>query len=60
MNIYLCHTNKEFCQYDKIFTDGTIDNQGSPFTEPLQIYSNINGGLGVFAGYNQYKLRVFP
>lgn len=25
----------------------------SPFAEPVHIYTNINGGLGVFAGYNR-------
>jgi len=37
------------------------DINGIPFTEPLQIYSNIKGGYGVFSGYNQLRtiIQVF-
>jgi hypothetical protein len=33
---------------------------GDQFSEPVQMYPNIKGGFGVFAGFNEYKLRVFP
>lgn len=29
--------------------DGQINN---PFAEPLSVYSNVEGGIGIFAGYN--------
>lgn len=29
------------------------ENDGNPFAEPSFIYSNVEGGLGVFSGYNQ-------
>ncbi len=29
-----------------------LQSSDSPFTEPVIIYDNIDGGLGVFAGYN--------
>jgi hypothetical protein len=28
------------------------------FTEPLPMYTNINGGLGIFAGFNEYKVKI--
>ena len=30
------------------------------FSEPLPAYTNIKGGLGLFAGFNKYEVRVFP
>ncbi|MDX5422274.1 MAG: DUF4249 domain-containing protein [Hymenobacteraceae bacterium] len=32
-------------------------NGGNPFAEPQQIYGNVQGGLGVFAAYNQIKVQ---
>jgi hypothetical protein len=31
---------------------------GIPFTEPVQIFTNIKGGYGVFSGYNQLRTVV--
>ena len=31
---------------------------GVPFTEPVQIFTNIKGGYGVFSGYNQFRTVV--
>lgn len=36
---------------------GTLD---SPFSEAIQMYSNIEGGLGIFAGFNRFSYRVYP
>jgi hypothetical protein len=33
-------------------------SNGNPFAEPALIYTNIEGGLGVFAGYNQLVSRL--
>ncbi len=32
--------------------------QGHPFKEPVQVYSNINGGIGIFAGYSSFMDSV--
>lgn len=37
-----------------------VQNSGGPFSEPIAMYTNINGGFGVFAGFNTYTVRVFP
>lgn len=37
-----------------------VQNSGGPFSEPIAMYTNINGGFGIFAGFNRYTVRVFP
>lgn len=41
-NYYLFHTS----------AFAHMNNQGNPFAEPSLIYTNIQGGLGIFAAYN--------
>jgi hypothetical protein len=55
--IYLLHATKEYYLFHKILKNAN-DTQDDPFAEPVQMYTNINGGYGVFAGFNQYKLPV--
>lgn len=31
---------------------------GDPFSEPTLIYSNVTGGLGIFAGANSVRMRI--
>ncbi|WP_299701877.1 DUF4249 domain-containing protein [uncultured Pontibacter sp.] len=62
------HASKPFAIYavlavtDKAYYDyhqSVISQERSgnnPFAEPKRIYSNIRGGLGVFAAYNQIKV----
>jgi len=49
LKIYLLNTDKVYYDYQK-----SIDKYKSgedPFTEPSPVYSNISGGLGIFAAY---------
>jgi hypothetical protein len=48
---YFIACNKDYYEFYKTLT---MANAGSttPFSEYTQVYSNIKGGLGVFAGYN--------
>jgi len=48
---YLDYTNK---------LNLALNSFSGPFSEPVQMYTNIDGGLGIFAGYNLYKQRVYP
>lgn len=32
----------------------------TPFSEPVQMYSNVTGGLGVFAGFSRDTRKIFP
>jgi hypothetical protein len=53
----LIHASKEYYLYHSKLTIAA-DNNGNPFAEPVIMYTNINGGYGVFAGFNQYKKTV--
>ena len=54
--LYLIHATKEYYLFhQKLSLAGNGEN---PFAEAVQMYSNINGGYGIFAGFNQFKLQV--
>ena len=36
-----------------------VNQSGDPFSQPTQVYSNINNGIGVFAGSSPYKINLF-
>lgn len=49
LKLYLLNTDKAYYDYQK-----SVDKYNSgedPFTEPSPVYSNISGGLGIFASY---------
>ncbi len=49
LNITLLNTEKSYYQYHKSL-DNYNDSE-NPFTEPTLLYSNIEGGLGIFTSY---------
>jgi hypothetical protein len=54
--LYLSTTNKEYYEYHQ-----SVDrsrNSDNPFVEPSLLYSNIQGGLGVFAACNTSRLEI--
>lgn len=53
--LLLLTTDEHYYHYHK-----TLENYhpNNPFAEPVLIYSNIEGGLGVFAGINRTELIV--
>lgn len=55
--LYLIRATKEYYLYHTKLMEAI--NSGGPFSEPVQMFTNINGGYGIFAGFNQYKLQVF-
>jgi hypothetical protein len=52
---YLLHTDKHYYLYHKTLRDSRADN---PFAEPILLYTNIEGGLGVFAAYLKETVAV--
>ncbi|MFD2515032.1 DUF4249 domain-containing protein [Pontibacter locisalis] len=52
----LAVTDRAYYQYHQTVLSQENDG-GNPFAEPRQIYSNVQGGLGVFAAYNQIKVQ---
>jgi hypothetical protein len=47
--------SKEFYKYHLSLSS---QNNNSPFAEPNAIYTNVNGGIGVFAGYTKYYRTI--
>jgi len=57
--IDLITVSNEYMNYINKLGDavGVLSN---PFSQPVQMYTNVDGGLGIFAGLNRYSLRIFP
>lgn len=53
-NIYLLNANKDYY----LLYNSLNNYQGNPFAEPSLIYTNVKGGLGVFAAYTLSKYRL--
>ncbi len=55
LSIYLSNVTKAYYQYRKTMfrhLNGQQSNFWDGYTEPVQMFSNVKGGYGVFAGYN--------
>lgn len=54
-DIYLMNIDANYYKYQN-----SADNFGydDPFREPTPIYTNVVGGLGVFAGYQKTKIQI--
>jgi hypothetical protein len=46
-----------YTYYDRV--KKTNDANG-PFSEPVAMFTNVEGGFGIFGGFNGYKIRVLP
>ncbi len=54
LHVLLAVTDRNYYLYHQsIIRQQEVDD--NPFAEPALIYTNIEGGLGVFGGYNQLK-----
>lgn len=49
LKVYLLNTDKAYYEYQKSLAN--YNSGEDPFTEPSPLYSNITGGLGIFAAY---------
>lgn len=58
IDIILRHISKEHYQYG-ITLRLQEEISDDPFAEPVQVFGNVNGGLGIFAGFNQDSIRIF-
>ncbi|WP_019988719.1 DUF4249 domain-containing protein [Rudanella lutea] len=52
LTVSLLHTDETYYRYHEAIPRQQ-ESDGNPFAEPVQIPSNINGGLGCFAGFNR-------
>jgi hypothetical protein len=55
INILLLTTDEHYYRYHRALENYYPDDF---FSEPVHMYSNIDGGLGVFAGYNRSVLVI--
>jgi hypothetical protein len=56
IEVHMCHTDKTYHDYN-ISIIRQQQNKGSALPESIALRGNIEGGLGVFAGYNLTKIR---
>lgn len=56
--ITLSSVSNDYYKY-KISLAKYQETQGSPFAQPVQVYSNIENGFGIFGGYSSYSDTLF-
>ena len=60
VTVYLSSVSKEYYLYRKTMYQHMISKESNIWTgyvEPIQLYSNINGGYGVFAAYSPVSVN---
>jgi Domain of unknown function (DUF4249) len=57
LTVKLLNVNKDFYQ-NQISLETFSASDGNPFSEPVQVYSNIKNGLGCFGAYNISTKKV--
>lgn len=59
LHVYVAVTDRDYYLYHQS-VEKQQQTEDNPFAEPVLIYTNVTGGLGIFAAYNQVKavLRV--
>ncbi len=50
VDVVLVSLSEEYFRYEES-REVSTQNEGDPFAQPVQTYSNVNNGLGIFAGY---------
>lgn len=58
LSIFVAITDKPYYQYNKSLINSGGINNDDPFSEAVLTYTNIKGGLGVFAGYNMTRVDI--
>jgi hypothetical protein len=53
----LLHVDRHYYLYHNSL-DNSDRSNGNPFAEPVLVYSNVTGGLGVFAAYNRVIAQI--
>jgi hypothetical protein len=54
LHVYLAVTDRAYYLYHQS-VKRQQETDGNPFAEPVLVYSNVKGGLGIFSAYNQLK-----
>ena len=58
-NLYfeMKQVSEQYFLYQKTFLQQKY-NRENPFAEPTKVYTNVKNGLGIFAGYQSYKVKL--
>ncbi|MGB3780156.1 MAG: DUF4249 family protein [Tunicatimonas sp.] len=57
LHLVLRNTTEEYYNYN--FTrDLQASVENNPFAQPVQVFDNVENGLGIFAGYNQQEQKI--
>ena len=57
LHAILRNTTEEYYNYNYT-RDLQVSVENNPFAQPVQVYDNIENGLGIFAGYSQIEKKV--
>jgi hypothetical protein len=57
LSLVLKHTDKSYFNFKKSL-NLHLKTRGNPFAEPVIVFSNVNNGHGIFAGYTAYKKEL--
>ncbi len=57
IHLLLMHTDQDYFKFHRSLRQQNPDN---PFAEPALIYTNVKGGFGIFASYNQSDKLIKP
>jgi hypothetical protein len=58
--IEVLQTDRNYFLYHKSVENYFFYDDDFPFAEPVHIFSNVNGGLGVFGGFNKKVVIINP
>jgi hypothetical protein len=56
--VSLYSLSREMYRYQISYLNQIINKQ-NPFAQPVQVYSNIHNGVGIFAGYQMERVRIY-
>ena len=54
-DVYLFTTDRAYYEYHNSLYHYRINNS---FTDPMKLYSNVQGGLGIFAAYRMHTIQI--
>lgn len=57
INVVLKSCSESFFRYKRSL-ENFMNTDGDPFSQPVQVYNNIEGGFGIWAGYSIDKTKI--